>query len=170
MSADKAQDAAALLAYRRPASARGATNAEAAGIGEIVIVTVPWQTQAAVLEDIAPMSQASWWSTPRCRWCLPRSRACSFRRRQSAALAAQKRLGPGVRVVAAFHNVAAHKLQKDAPVDCDVLVFGDEPTDREVVIGLAHAMGLRGVHAGPLVELGRGRGPHLGADRHQSRV
>ena len=69
---------------------------------------------------------------------------------QSAALAAQQRLGPGVRVVAAFHTIAAHKLQSDEPIDCDVLVFGDEPKDREVVIALAHAIGLRGIHAGPL--------------------
>ena len=68
----------------------------------------------------------------------------------SAALAAQKRLGAGVRVVAAFHNVAAHKLQHDAPIDCDVLVFGDDPKDREVVLTLAQAAGLRGLHAGPL--------------------
>jgi NADPH-dependent F420 reductase len=68
----------------------------------------------------------------------------------SAALAAQKRLGEGVRVVAAFHNVAAHKLQTDAHVDCDVLIFGDDPKDRAVVASLAQAAGLRGVHAGPL--------------------
>ena len=55
-----------------------------------------------------------------------------------------------MRVVAAFHNVAAHKLQTDEPIDCDVLVFGDDPKDREVVMGLAEAAGLRGVHAGPL--------------------
>ena len=54
---------------------------------------------------------------------------------QSAALAAQQRLGAGMRVVAAFHNVAAHKLQRDEPIDCDVLVFGDDAKDREVVIG-----------------------------------
>jgi predicted dinucleotide-binding enzyme len=29
-------------------------------------------------------------------------------------------------------------------------VFGDDPGDREVVLGLAKAAGLRGVHAGPL--------------------
>jgi NADPH-dependent F420 reductase len=68
----------------------------------------------------------------------------------SAALAAQKRLGEGVRVVAAFHNVAAHKLQTDAHVDCDVLIFCDDPTDRAVVASVALAAGLRGVHAGPL--------------------
>jgi NADPH-dependent F420 reductase len=68
----------------------------------------------------------------------------------SAALAAQKRLPPGVRVVAAFHNVAAHKLQKDEAIDCDVLVFGDDPKDREVVVELAKAASLRGIQGGPL--------------------
>jgi len=53
-------------------------------------------------------------------------------------------------VVAAFHNVAAHKLQHDEPIDCDVLIFGDDPKDRTVVMTLAEAAGLRGVHAGPL--------------------
>jgi NADPH-dependent F420 reductase len=68
----------------------------------------------------------------------------------SAALAAQNRLGEAARVVAAFHNVAAHKLQTDAKIDCDVLIFGDNPADRAVVASLAQAAGLRGVHAGPL--------------------
>jgi NADPH-dependent F420 reductase len=68
----------------------------------------------------------------------------------SAALAAQQRLGESARVVAAFHNVAAHKLQTSDPIDCDVLIFGDDPKDRAVVAALAEAAGLRGVHAGPL--------------------
>jgi hypothetical protein len=69
----------------------------------------------------------------------------------SAAVAAQQRLGEGARVVSAFHNVAAHRLQElDAPIDCDVLVFGDDPKDREQVLQLVTAIGLRGIHAGPL--------------------
>jgi hypothetical protein len=57
-----------------------------------------------------------------------------------------------VRVVSAFHNVAAHKLQDlSLALDCDVLVFGDKAEDREVAIRLAAACGLRGLHAGPLV-------------------
>ncbi len=68
----------------------------------------------------------------------------------SAALATQQRLGETAHVVAAFHNVAAHKLQHDEPIDCDVLIFGDDPKDRAVVMTLAEAAGLRGVHAGPL--------------------
>ena len=55
----------------------------------------------------------------------------------SAAVAAQRALGAAARVVSAFHNVAALKLQKGIPVDCDVLVFGDKPEDREVAIRLA---------------------------------
>jgi predicted dinucleotide-binding enzyme len=53
-------------------------------------------------------------------------------------------------MAAAFHNVAAHKLQKDEPIDCDVLVFADDARDREAVLALAAAAGLRGLHAGPL--------------------
>ena len=69
----------------------------------------------------------------------------------SAAVAAQIRLGEGVRVVSAFHNVAAHKLSEiDRPLDCDVLVFGEKADDRAVAIALAEALGVRGLHAGPL--------------------
>jgi NADPH-dependent F420 reductase len=68
----------------------------------------------------------------------------------SAAVAAQQALGEAARVVSAFHNVAALKLQKGEPIDCDVLVFGDKPEDREVAIRLAEAAGLRALHAGPL--------------------
>jgi len=53
-------------------------------------------------------------------------------------------------VVSAFHNVAAHKLATADKIDCDVLVFGDDPKDREIVVTLATAMGLDAVHAGPL--------------------
>jgi 8-hydroxy-5-deazaflavin:NADPH oxidoreductase len=63
---------------------------------------------------------------------------------------AQKILGEGVKVVSAFHNVAAHKLATDAAVDCDVLVFGDDKAARDSVVRLVAACGLRGLHAGVL--------------------
>jgi hypothetical protein len=68
----------------------------------------------------------------------------------SAAVIAQSLLGPGVRVVSAFHKVAAHKLATDEAVDCDVLVFGDDRKARDVVVAIAEACGLRGLHAGAL--------------------
>ncbi|MCE3284149.1 MAG: F420-dependent reductase, partial [Steroidobacteraceae bacterium] len=69
----------------------------------------------------------------------------------SAAAIAQAVLGADVKVVSAFHNVAAHKLAADRPVECDVLVFGDDKGAREAVIGLVEQCGLRGLHAGALV-------------------
>jgi predicted dinucleotide-binding enzyme len=68
----------------------------------------------------------------------------------SAAVAAQRRLNGVARVVSAFHNVAARQLQQDAPIDCDVLVFGNDAADRWSAISLVEAAGLRGVHGGPL--------------------
>jgi hypothetical protein len=74
----------------------------------------------------------------------------------SAAAMAQKQLGDDVRVVSAFHAVAAHRLQKDETIDCDVLVFGDKRADRDIVIALVKATGMRGLHAGPLVNSAAG--------------
>jgi predicted dinucleotide-binding enzyme len=56
-----------------------------------------------------------------------------------------------VKLVSAFHNVAAHKLIQDVDVGCDVLVFGDDKDSRAQVVGLAGDCGLRGIHAGALV-------------------
>jgi len=68
----------------------------------------------------------------------------------SAALKAQAILGEGVRLVSAFHNVAAHKLATDADVACDILVFSDDKDARTVGVGLANDLGLRGLHGGAL--------------------
>lgn len=150
-SAEKAAEAArALSAPAGAAPPRGAGNAEAAKGADIVIVTVPWASQAAILDEIAPHVAGKLVVDATVPLVPPRVARVQLPPEQSAALAAQKRLGPSVRVVAAFHNVAGHKLQTAEPIDCDVLVFGDDPKDREVVIGLAKAAGLRGVHAGPL--------------------
>ena len=64
----------------------------------------------------------------------------------------QTLLGDSVRVVSAFQNVSAHHL-KDLghEVECDVLICGDDVAARETVIALAADIGLRGLHAGPIV-------------------
>lgn len=68
----------------------------------------------------------------------------------SAAVEAQEFLGPEVRVVSAFQNIAAHKLLEDGASESDVLVAGDDPAARDTVIALIEAIGLKGWHAGPL--------------------
>jgi predicted dinucleotide-binding enzyme len=55
-----------------------------------------------------------------------------------------------VRLVTAFHNVAAHKLAEGHGVDCDVLVFSDDTEARAAVVELIATMGLRGLAAGSL--------------------
>ena len=145
-TAEKATEAASQLA----GSAKGATNADAAKAASVVIVTVPWANQAPILDEIKPHVAGKLVVDTTVPLVPPKVARVQLPPETSAALAAQKRLGEGVRVVSAFHNVAAHKLQKDEPIDCDILVFGDSPQDREVVVALADAAGLRGIHAGPL--------------------
>jgi NADPH-dependent F420 reductase len=150
-SAEKAQAAAhALQVPPGAAAARGATNADAARSAEVVMVTVPWASQPQILEEIAPHVAGKLVVDTTVPLVPPRVARVQMPPEGSAALAAQKRLGSGVRVVSAFHNVAAHKLASDEAIDCDVLVFGDDPKDRDVVVALAAAADLRGVHAGPL--------------------
>jgi len=150
--AAKAEEAArALPAPAGSPPHRGAANEEAAAAGEVVIVTVPWASQAEILDAIAPHVVGKLVVDTTVPLVPPRVARVQLPPEGSAALAAQKRLGPSARVVAAFHNVAAHKLQQDVAIDCDVLIFGDEPKDRAIVAELAKAVGLRGVHGGPLV-------------------
>ena len=59
--------------------------------------------------------------------------------------------GEGERGVAAFQNISAHHLEDpDHPVDCDVLVCGDDKADKQVILDLCTDAGMRGVDAGPL--------------------
>jgi NADPH-dependent F420 reductase len=150
-NADKAHAAAAALVASGGAPApRGASNAEAAKAADLVILTVPWSNHAQILDEIKPHTAGKIVVDTTVPLVPPKVARVQLPPEISAALAAQTRLGESARVVAAFHNVAAHKLQTSEPIDCDVLIFGDDPKDRAVVMTLAQAAGLRGVHAGPL--------------------
>jgi NADPH-dependent F420 reductase len=150
--AAKAETAAAALptggGAPRP---RGASNADAAKAVEVVVLTVPWSNHGAILDEIKPHVAGKLVVDTTVPLVPPRVARVQLPAETSAALAAQQRLGDGARVAAAFHNVAAHKLQRDEAIDCDVLIFGDDPKDRAIVAALAEAAGLRGVHGGPLV-------------------
>ncbi len=148
---DKAEAAAQAIVSATPgASVRGTANAAAAGAGDVVIIAVPWASHAEILDEIKPRVAGKIVIDATVPLVPPKVARVQLPAETSAAVAAQARLGEGARVVAAFHNVAANKLQIDVPIDCDVLVFGDDPADRSVAIALAEAAGLNGVHAGPL--------------------
>jgi len=150
-NADKAEAAAAALVAKGDAPVpRGTSNAEAAKAGDVVILTVPWSNHDQILNEIKAQVTGKIVVDTTVPLVPPKVARVQLPPETSAALATQQRLGETARVVAAFHNVAAHKLQHDEPIDCDVLIFGDDPKDRAVVMTLAEAAGLRGVHAGPL--------------------
>ena len=150
-SAERAEAAArALTPVARETAPRGGSNREAAAAGDVVILAVPWASHAEILDEIKPHVAGKIVVDATVPLVPPKVARVQLPPEISAALAAQRRLGEAARVVAAFHNVAASKLQTDAAVDCDVLVFGDSAEDRAAVIDLAAAAGLRGVHAGPL--------------------
>ena len=129
----------------------GMANAAAAAAGDIVFVTVPFAAQAATLADIAPHVAGKIVVDTTVPLVPPKVMRVQLPAEGSAAVRAAAILGEGVRLVAGFHNVAAHKLAQDVEVDCDILVFGDDKAARTEVVALADAIGLRGVHAGALV-------------------
>jgi len=148
--AARAADAAAGLAAATGALVRGLSNREAAAAAEIVVITVPFATQQAVLEDIRSVAAGKLVVDTTVPLVPPKVMRVQLPPEGSAAVRAQQILGADVTVVSAFHNVAAHKLATADAVDCDVLVFGDQKEARERVVALATAAGLRGLHAGPL--------------------
>ena len=145
-SQQKAAEAALSL---QPGRGVGASNAAAAMDGDILIITLPWSNAAPILDEIAPHAAGKLVIETTVPLAPAHLTRVSLPPEGSAALAAQKRL-TGARLVAAFHHVAAHKLMKDDPIDCDVLVFGDDRADRQAAVDLVAAVGLKGVHAGPL--------------------
>ena len=129
----------------------GMANAAAAATAGIVFVTVPFAAQGATLADIRPHVQGKIVVDTTVPLMPPKVMRVQLPPEGSAAARAEALLGEGVRLVAGFHNVAAHKLARDEDVDCDILVFGDEKAARAEVVALADAIGLRGIHAGALV-------------------
>lgn len=127
------------------------SNAAAATAGDIVIVTVPFAAQDATLAEIAPHVTGKIVVDTTVPLVPPKVMRVQMPPEGSAAVRAAGLLGEGVRIISAFHNVAAHKLASDADIGCDVLVFGDDKEARGEVVALADAMGLRGLHAGALV-------------------
>jgi 8-hydroxy-5-deazaflavin:NADPH oxidoreductase len=150
-SAEKGREAAGRLDVPPGSVAPlGASNEEAARAGEVILITVPWMSQAGILDTIQPYVADKLVIDTTVPLVPPKVARVQLPQEGCAALVTQRRLGSAARVVAAFHNVAAHKLKSADSIDCDVLVFGDEPKDREFLIGLARDIGLRGLHGGPL--------------------
>jgi len=148
--AARAATAASALARELSVPVQSAANRAAAEQADIVVVTVPFASQAAILKDIRPAVAGKLVVDTTVPLMPPRVARVQLPPEGCAALCAQRILGADVTLASAFHNVAAHKLATDAEIECDVLVFGDQKDARARVVGLAEAAGLRGIHAGGL--------------------
>ena len=146
-AAESAQAKAAELGF----GLTGMSNADAAQAGDVIIVTVPFDSQDATLAGIKPHVAGKLVVDTTVPLVPPRVMRVQLPAEGSAAVRTKNALGEDVRVVSAFHSVAGHKLITDKDIECDVLVFGDDKADRQIVVELADAMGLRGIHGGALV-------------------
>ena len=130
----------------------GDANESAAAAAEVVVLTVPFAAQRATVEDVREALTNKILIDATAPLVPPKVARVQLPGGGSAVAAIQAMLGDKVRVVSAFQNVSAHHLQDLAHnIECDVLVCGDDPAAREIAIRLSADMGLRGVHAGPIV-------------------
>jgi len=155
-TADKAEAAAAeLKALMRErgiaeVDVRGTDNLAAAQAGDIVTLTVPFSHQAPTLEQVKPALQGKILIDVTVPLVPPKVMRVQLPAEGSAGQIAQRICGEGVRVVSAFQNVPAAALQEAHPLDCDVLVCGDDKDARAQVVALVEAAGMRGFHAGSI--------------------
>lgn len=138
-------------APRGEAAPCGASNLQAAAIADVIVLTIPYASQDEVVEAIRPNLGGKLVLTSVVPLSVSAAERASYPGGLCAATELQRRLGPEVRVAAAFHNVPARTLEGAARIECDVLVFGDDMADRQSVIGLVEAAGMRGIHGGALV-------------------
>jgi hypothetical protein len=151
-SAESAAAAAAAIGEAAgSANVSGVANLDAAKRADVVILTVPYAAQMALVCEIKDALAGKILVDATVPLMPPKVARVQLPGGGSAVAAVQEFLGEGVRVVSAFQDVAAHHLQDLAhAVDCDVLVCGDDVPAREVVVAIARDMGLRGIHAGPI--------------------
>jgi NADPH-dependent F420 reductase len=153
---ERASDAAERLRGDVPeARVVGLENAEAAGRGPVVFLTVPFRAQS---ETLTNLKQALTDGQLLVDCTVPLAAAVSGRATRtigvwqgSAAQQAQEMAPDGVRVVSALHTVSATTLAGDGALDEDVLVCGDSKADKKRVAELIQLIdGLRAVDAGRL--------------------
>lgn len=129
-----------------------ATNREAVERAEVVVVTIPYQAQSAALPDlreaIGTKIVVNVVNPMKFDELGPKAVPVEA---GSAAEECQQLL-PDARVVSAFNAVPARRLTDIAgPVDCDVLVCGDDEDAKQEVLRLAERLpGVFGVDCGPL--------------------
>lgn len=147
---ESAEKGAEKLREKAPtANVTGLHNGAAASAADIVVLTVPFSNQMPMLETITEGCQGKIMIDVTVPLQPPKIRTVHLPSEGSAGKAAQVYLGENVRVVSAFQNVASTHLHDISyEIDCDILVCGNDPDAREVVVKLAKSAGMQAWHGG----------------------
>ena len=163
----RAQLAAAAIQLKAGSQANvsGMENSAACAAADILVLTVPFEGQAALLKQLKPaMTEGSILidaTVPLAASLGGRASRTLGVWQGSAAQQAAELVPKEVSVVAAFHNVSADLLNNlgsndlgstgDAPLDCDVIVCSDDPDAAQLTRELAAKIpGVRAIDGGRL--------------------
>jgi NADPH-dependent F420 reductase len=129
----------------------GGSNAWAAGECEVAVLSVPYSAHEETLRALKDLLLTRVVVDIAVPLQPPKVTEVHLPPLGAAALEAQAILGEQAPLVAAMHHLSSvHLSDIGHPLDTDVLVCSDHARAREVVIGLMHDLGARGLDAGPL--------------------
>lgn len=153
----RATETAKLLRARLGSSAQidGTDNASVVAQCDVIVLTVPYSGQAALLKQLKPCWKAGQIVIDT---TVPLATAVGGVPSRmlgvwqgSAAQQARELVPATVAVAAAFHNVSAELLSQDGPVDCDILVCSDDENAIHIASELAAKIpGARPLNGGKL--------------------
>lgn len=155
--AQRAMETAKTLRARLGSNAKidGADSASTVSQSDILVLTVPFAGQAALLKQLKPHWKPGQilidTTVPLAAGVggLP-SRMLSVWQ-GSAAQQTRELVPSSVAVAAAFHNLSAELLAQEGPVDCDILVCSDDDEAKRVASELAQKIpGARALNGGKL--------------------
>jgi NADPH-dependent F420 reductase len=137
------------------ASVSGMENSAACAAAGILMLTVPFESQASLLRQLKPAIIAGSIlidaTVPLAAGVGGRASRTLGVWQGSAAQQAAELVPEEVSVVAAFHNVSAELLGGDDPLDCDVIVCSDDRDAAQLTRDLAVKIpGVRAIDGGKL--------------------
>jgi len=155
--AARAEQTAETIRKRAGANAQvsGLENSAACAAGDLLVLTVPFEGQAALLKQLKPAIRAG---SVVIDATVPLAASVGGRASRtigvwqgSAAQQTAELVPKGVSVVAAFQNVSADVLNGDEDIDCDVIVCSDDPNATQIAMELAAKIaGARAIDGGKL--------------------
>ncbi|MGA6985771.1 MAG: NADPH-dependent F420 reductase [Terriglobales bacterium] len=153
----RAQETAESIRKRAGASAQvsGMENSAACAASDLLVLTVPFEGQAALLKQLKPAIRAG---SVVIDATVPLAASIGGRASRtigvwqgSAAQQTAELVPKGVSVAAAFQNASAEQLNGNEDIDCDVIVCSDDPNATQVAMELAAKIaGVRAIDGGKL--------------------